>query len=160
MHAPESLDGVLDVGGGMGGREREREHLVARSLGDRKARLVGVALAVVGEPVDREEVDARPDLLLPERVLVRVPVGAGALGVDADDVEMERVVVACVAGERLDPGEVGDGGVVRRDVPAADLRMLVDLLELAERDRREDVGEVRLEAGDGRRRRGIPRPGA
>ena len=82
-----------------------------------------------------------------ERALVGVAVGARVLGVDADDVEVERVAVARVARERRDPRQVGHGGVVGLDVAAADLGMRVDLVQLAERDRGEDVGEVRLEAG-------------
>ena len=69
--------------------------------------------------------------------------------VDPDDVEVEDVAVACVAGERLDPGRLGDvGGVVRGDVAPADLGVLLDLVQLTERDRCEDVREVGLEAGN------------
>ena len=50
--------------------------------------------------------------------------------------------------ERLDARQFGDGGVVGGDVAEPDLAMAVELVELAERDRREDVGEVRLVAGD------------
>ena len=83
-----------------------------------------------------------------ERALVGVAIRACPLGVDPDDVEVERVAVARVAGERLDAGELGDGRVVGGDVAPADRCVLLDLVQLAERDRGKDVGEVRLEAGD------------
>ena len=70
-------------------------------------------------------------------------------GVDADDVEVERVHVARVARERRDPVELGDAVVVERELPLADLAMPLELVELDERDRREHVGEVRLVAGHG-----------
>ena len=85
-------------------------------LGDRQRRLPGIALAVRAQPVDGQEVDARPDPLVRERALVLVARRAGPLGVDADDVEVERVRVARVARERLDAVEVGDARVVGGDV--------------------------------------------
>ena len=78
----------------------------------------------------RQEVDRRADVLVRERLLVLVARRAGALGVDADDVEVERVDVARVADERRDPLEVGDRRVVERDVALADLAVRVDLREL------------------------------
>ena len=57
--------------------------------------------------------------------------------------------VARVAGERLDPVQLRHRRVIRVDMPGADLPVLFDLVQLAERDRREDVGEVRLVAGHG-----------
>ena len=67
-----------------------------RLLGDREWRLLGEALAVRGQPVHGQEVDARPDPLLAESLLVLVPRRPGPLRVDADDVEVERVGVALV----------------------------------------------------------------
>ncbi len=72
-----------------------------------------------------------------------------ALGVDADDVEVERVRVARVAGERLDPVESGEALVVELELAPPPRRVLGELVELDERDRREHVGEVRLVAGHG-----------
>ena len=86
--------------------------------------------------VHREEVDARRDALLRECALVLVSRRARTLGVDPDDVEVVRVPVSLVPRERLDPVEPGDGGVVEGELPAADLVMSVDLVELDERDRR------------------------
>ena len=149
MDAPERRDRVLDVGVGVRRREWEREHLVAGALGNGQARLVAVALAVVRQRVHGEEVDARPDVLLVEGALVGVAVGAGALGVDADDVKVQRVAVARVPCERADPRELRYGRVVGGDVASPDLGVLLDLVQLAERNRCEDVGEVRLEPGDG-----------
>ena len=54
--------------------------------------------------------------------------------------------VARVAGERLDPVEPGEALVVERELPLRGPRVLGDLVELDERDRREHVGEVRLVA--------------
>jgi hypothetical protein len=98
--------------------------------------------------VHGEEVDARADVLLGERPLVGVAVGAGPLLVDPDDVEVERVAVARVACERRDPRKLGDRVVVGLDVPSPDLSVALELVELAEGDRGMDVREVRLEAGD------------
>ena len=47
--------------------------------------------------------------------------------VDPDDVEVERVRVARVARERLDPVEVGEALVVERELPLADLGVLASL---------------------------------
>ena len=69
-----------------------------------------------------------------------------ASGVDADDVEVQRVRVARVARERRDAVEVGEALVVERELARADRRVVLELVELDERDRREDVGEVGLEA--------------
>ena len=55
---------------------------------------------------------------------------------------MSRVV----ARERLDPLQAGEPLVVEGELPLADLRVRVEPVELDERDRREDVGEVGLEA--------------
>ena len=82
-----------------------------------------------------------------ERPLVLVAGRAGPLGVDPDDVEVQRVRVARVARERRDPVEVGEPLVVERELARADLGVRLELVELDERDRGEDVGEVRLEAG-------------
>ena len=49
-------------------------------------------------------------------------VAPGSLGVDADDVEVERVRVARVARERLDAVELGDGLVVGARTGAAGSR--------------------------------------
>ncbi len=94
MDAAHGVDRVEDVVVGVRRRERQREHLGAGPLGDRERRLVGIALAEPRQPVHREEVDARRDQLVGERVLVGVAVGAGALRVDPDDVEVERMRVA------------------------------------------------------------------
>ena len=67
-------------------------------------------------------------------------------GVDADDVQVQRMRVAWVARERRDPVEVGEALVVERELARADRGVVLELVELDERDRREDVGEVRLEA--------------
>ena len=55
--------------------------------------------------------------------------------------------VARVAGKRLDPVEAGEALVVERELPLSRGRVLGQLVELDEGDRREDVGEVRLVAG-------------
>ncbi len=141
-------DRVRDVGVGVCGRQRQGEHLGAGLLGDRQRRLVGKALAVRREHVDRQEVDARRDVLLGEAPLVLVARAAGPLGVDADDVEVVRVGVALVARERLDAVELGDRLVVGRELAPPDLAVLLQLVELDERDRGQHVGEVRLVAGD------------
>ena len=67
-----AVDGVEDVVVRVRGRERQRQHLVAGALGDRQARLVGVALAEPRQAMHRQEVDARGDQLVGERVLVRI----------------------------------------------------------------------------------------
>ena len=147
--APERLDHVRDVVVGVGGRERQREDLVARALGDRQRRLPGEALAVPGEPVHGQEVDRGRDPLGRERALQLVPAEAETGGVDPDDVEMEGVRVARVALERLDPVEPRDPLVVERELALARGGVLRELVELHERDRSEHVGEVGLVAGDG-----------
>ncbi len=68
------------------------------------------------------------------------------LGVDADDVEVERVRVAWVARERLDPVEPGEAVVVELELALTAGGVLGELVELDERDRREHVREVRLVA--------------
>ena len=130
-------------------REREREHLVAGALGDRAAAAGREALAVPAQPVHGQEVDARRDPLLRERALVLVARSARERRIDPDDVEVERVRVARVARERRDPVEAGDRLVVERELPRADRRVPLELVELDERDRGEHVGEVRLVAGHG-----------
>jgi hypothetical protein len=120
-------------------RERQGEHLLPGPLRDGKRRLFGEVLAVIRERVHREEMDAGADVLVGERTLVGVAVGARVLGIDADDVQVERVPVARIARQRRDPRQVGHGCVVGLDVAAADLGVHIDLVELAERDRREDV---------------------
>jgi hypothetical protein len=92
-------------------------------------------------------VDARRDPLLGEQSRVLVARSARPLRVDPDDVEVVRVYVAVVPGERLDPVELGDRGVVGGNVPLANRAVPRKLLELDERDRSEDVGEVGLVAG-------------
>ena len=82
-----------------------------------------------------------------ERTLVLVARRACGLWVDAHDVQVQRVHVAVVARERRDSVELGDGFVVGGELTAPDLGVALDLVELAERDRREHVGEVRLVAG-------------
>ena len=84
-----------------------------------------------------------------ERALELVARQPEAVGVDADDVEVERVRVARVARERLEPVDPGDALVVERELALARGRVLGQLVELDERDRGEHVGEVRLVAGDG-----------
>ena len=71
-----------------------------------------------------QEVDARADVLLGQRALVGVAVGAGSLRIDPDDVQVERVPVARVARERLDARQLGHRRVVGGDVAAADLGVL------------------------------------
>ena len=93
--------------------------------------------------------DARRDVLLGEERGVVVARPAGLLGVDADDVEVEGVHVAGVAGERLDPVELGHGLVVGRELPLANRAVGFQLVELDERDRGQDVREVGLVARDG-----------
>ena len=104
MHPPKRIRRVLDVLVRVRRRERQREHLLPGPLGRRQPRLVGEALAVEREPVEREEVDARRDVLGGERLSVRVPVRARELRVDAEDVDVVRVDVARVASERVMPG--------------------------------------------------------
>ena len=108
----------------------------------------GIALAVVGEAVDGQEVDARPDVLGRQGLLVLVARGSGPLGVDPYDVEVHGVEIALApfARERLDPGELGEGSVVGGDVPKPDRAVPLELVELDERDRRVHVREVGLEA--------------
>ena len=55
--------------------------------------------------------------------------------------------VARVARDGVDPVEVRDPLVVDRDLPAANLGVPLDLVELHERDRGEHVAQVRLVAG-------------
>ena len=145
----QRLEHVRDVVVGVRRRERQREDLVARPLGDRQGRLAGEALAVPGEPVHGQEVDRGRDPLGGERLLELVAGQPEALASHADDVEVERVRVARVALERLDPVEAGDPLVVERELPLADRGVRGQLVELDERDRREHVGEVRLVAGHG-----------
>ena len=57
--------------------------------------------------------------------------------------------VARVTGQRLDPVQLRHRSVVGADVPHADLPVPLDLVQLAEGDRRQDVGEVRLVARHG-----------
>ena len=57
--------------------------------------------------------------------------------------------VSLVTRERRDPFEVCDAFVVEDELPLADRAMPFELVELHERDRREDVREVRLVAGNG-----------
>jgi hypothetical protein len=128
-------------------RERQRQHLVARPLGDRERRLLRETLAVGGQPVHRQEVDARPDVLLGEREPVLVAGRAGTLRVDAHDVQVMGVRVAQVARDGLDPLQLGNRRVVEFDLRQPQLAVPLDLVELAERDRREHVGKVRLVAG-------------
>ena len=85
--------------------------------------------------------------LVRERPLIGVAGRAGTVGIDADDVEMAGVVVTRVACERLDAREPCEPLVVERELPRANLAVVVELLELDERDRGEDVREARLEAG-------------
>ena len=117
----------------------------------------GIALAEPRQPVHGQEVDARGDQLLAEGTLVGVARRAGARGVDPDDVQVERVRVAVVAVERRDPLEPGEALVVERELPLPDPRVRLDPVELDERDRREDVREVRLEARASPGRRAIRR---
>ena len=88
------------------------------------------------------------DVLVAEQALVLVAGAACALGVDANHVEVVRVGVARVAGQRLDAVQLGDRLVVHRELAPSDLSVALDLVQLDERDRREHVGEVRLVAGD------------
>ncbi len=97
----------------------------------------------------RQEVDARADLLRGHGLLVLVARRACPLRIDAHDVEVQRMRVARVTGQRLDPVQLRHGSVVGADVPLADLPVPLDLVQLAEGDRRQDVGEVRLVARHG-----------
>ncbi len=105
-------------------------------------------LAVEGQLVERQEVDRRRDVLGKERLAVGVAVAAGELRVDPHDVDVVRVDITGIPGDRRDPGQLGARRVVGGDVPNPDLLVLVDLLELDERERGEQVGQVHLEAGD------------
>ncbi len=125
VQPPQRRDHVRDVLIRMRGRERQREHLGARALGDGQRRLLREPLAVPGQPVHRQEVDRGRDPLAGERRLVGVPVGAGPLRVDPDDVEVARMGVARVALERRDPVELGQPLVVERELPRADRGVLV-----------------------------------
>ena len=62
---------------------------------------------------------------------------------------MQRVRVARIPREGLDPLEFGDRIVVERELARADLGVAADLVELYERDRREHIGEVRLVSRNG-----------
>ena len=106
----------------------------------------GIALAVGGQQVDREEVDARADVLLGERLAVVVARGAG-LRAHPHRIQVVRVQVARVARHRVDPVELGDGRVVELDLPQPQRPVPLDLVELAEGDRGEHVGEVGLVPG-------------
>ena len=97
--------------------------------------------------MDGEEVDARADVLLREREAVLVARGAGALLVHPHDEQVVGVGVARVAGDGLDPVELGDRGVVELDLRHSGRAVLHHLVELAERDRGEHVREVRLVPG-------------
>ena len=65
----QRLEHVRDVVVGVRRRERQREDLVTRPLGDRQRRLVREALAVPREPVHGQEVDRGRDPLGGERLL-------------------------------------------------------------------------------------------
>ena len=94
MHAAERLDRVTEIVVRVRGRERQREHLRTGALGLGKRRLPGrEAVAVGGEPVHGQEVDRAADVLLRKCTLVVVARRARAIGVDADDVEVEGVRV-------------------------------------------------------------------
>jgi hypothetical protein len=95
----------------------------ARSA-DRKRRVIRVALAVPAETVHGEEVNRRRDPLLHQLALKLVAGQAEPRGVDADDVEMQRMRVARVAGERLDPLEAGEAHVVESELPLPRGRVL------------------------------------
>src|SRR3954471_9994304 len=84
--------------------------------------------------------DRRADVLVGQRALYLITLGEG----DPHDVEVVRVPVARIPRDRLDSLEVCDALLVERDLPATDLAVPVDLVELDERNRREYVAEVRL----------------
>src|SRR2546423_8958828 len=128
-------------------REWERHDLVAGTFRDGQPRLVRETLPVPGQPMHGQEVDRRGDVLLAEGALVLVARRTGTLGIDTDDVEVQGVHVPLVARERRDPVELGNRLVVEPELPQPDLAMTFDLVELAERDRAEHVGEDRLVAG-------------
>jgi hypothetical protein len=96
--------------------------------------------------VHRKEVDARRDAPVQERALVVVARRSGASRIDADDVEMAGVLVAWVASERLDAGEISEPLVVEGELPPARFVVLIQLLELSERDRGE-TSVTRLQQG-------------
>src|SRR5262249_3675393 len=122
----------------------------ALRLGQRRLpRRQQVARRIRRELVYGQEVDRGADVLLGERALVFVAGRAGAFRVDPDDVEVVGVRVARGAGGGVDPVELRDRLVVRGDVRLADRAVALELVELRERDRGEDVGEVRLVAGNG-----------
>src|SRR5215218_445338 len=92
VDSPERGYRVGDVVVRMGRRQRQGQNLCAGLLRDGKGRAV-VAVSVGAQRVHRKEVDARADLLLGEQALVVVARSAGPLGIDPNDVEVERVRV-------------------------------------------------------------------
>src|SRR5205823_3226901 len=114
------------------------------SFGDWQDRLLRVALAIPRELVHRQEMDARRNATIAESPLIGVTVCTGEAGVDSNDVEVEGMGIARVARERLDTFERCNTFVVELELPPADGRVGVDLVELHECDRCEDVREVRL----------------
>ena len=73
VRVAQHADDVVDVVKRVRGRERQRQHLARGELGVRQAQL-GIARPVPGQLVDGEEVQARPDLGLAQRLGVRVAV--------------------------------------------------------------------------------------
>jgi hypothetical protein len=92
-----------------------------------------------------QEVDARRDAVLVERRAVLVARAPGAVGIDADDVQVVRMGVAGIARKRRDPVEAGEALVIHGELAHADRRVQFELVELHERDRGKHIGEVRLE---------------
>ena len=150
-----------DVVVGVRGRERQREELVARALGHREGRLVGEALAVPAQPVHGQEVDRGRDPLLGERGCSRRGSRPRARGRSG---RCRGGARACPAGRaRSARGRRARRAPRRRARTGAARRGVLELVELDERDRGEDVGEVRLVAGNREvvaRRRGRAASGA
>ena len=146
VHAAERRDRIAHVVVRVRRRERQRQHLRPGAFGHRQRRLAGREPVAVGaQLVHRQEVDRAADVLVGKSALHVVAVGEG----HTHDVEVVRMQVAVVARDRRDTFETGKALLVDRDVAPANLGVMLDLVQLDERDRREDVAEIRLVAGHG-----------
>ena len=147
MRVAQHADDVVDVVERVRRRQRQRQHLPGGELGVRETQ-IGVAMAVPGQLVHREEVQSRADLGLRQRVGVGVAIAAGELGIDADHVQVIRVARprAELAADRRDAREAGKALVVARRLGGATRVVLLEAVQLPERDAGMQVGEVVLVA--------------